>query len=142
MLLQEQENGARKPVAFVSRSMTSTGQRDPQIEKEALTTSWACKKSNDFILGKDILIETDHKPLVPLFALKNLDELPPRIQRFRMRLMKYLFNICHIPWKDLIIADTLSRAPLRKSPAKTEIRFNKYLNFYVANILEGLPDTE
>ena len=89
VLLQEQENGARKPVAFASRSMTRTEQRDAQIEKEALTTTWACEKSNDFILGKDILIETVHKPLVPLFGLKNLDELPPRIQRFRMRLMKY-----------------------------------------------------
>lgn len=94
--------------------MTSTEQRYAQIEKEALATTWACEKFNDFILGKDILIETDHKPLVPLFGLKNLDELPPRIQRFRMRLMKYSFNICHIPGKDLIIADTLSRAPLRK----------------------------
>ena len=88
VLLQEQENGARKPVAFASRSMTSTEQRNAQIEKEALTTTWACERSNDFILGKDILIETVHKPLWPLFGLKNLDELPPRIQRFRMRLMK------------------------------------------------------
>ena len=129
VLLQEQENGARKPVAFASRSMTSTEQRDAQIEKEALTTTWAFEKSNDFILGKDILIETVHKPLVPLFGLKNLDELPPRFQRFRMSLMKYLFNICHIPGKDLIIEDTLSRAPLRKSPTKTDIRLNEYLNF-------------
>ena len=75
MLLQEQENGARKPVTFASRSMTSTEQRDAQIEKEALTTTWACEKSNDFILGKDILIETDHKPLVPLFGLKNVNSL-------------------------------------------------------------------
>ena len=89
VLLQEQENGTRKPVAYVSRSMTTTKQRYAQIEKETLATPWACEKFNDFILGKDILIETDHKPLVPLFGSKNLDELPPRIQRFRMRLMKY-----------------------------------------------------
>ena len=125
MLLQEQENGARKPVACASRSMTSTEQRYAQIEKEALATTRACEKFNDFILGKDVLIETDHKPSVPLLGLKNLDELPPRIQRFRMRLMKYSFNICHIRGKDLIIADTLSRAPLRKSPAKTDVRLNE-----------------
>ena len=89
VLLQEQENGTRKPVAYVSRSMTTPKQRYAQIEKETLATTWACEKFNDFILGKDILIETDHKPLVPLFGSKNLDELPPRIQRFRMRLMKY-----------------------------------------------------
>ena len=48
--------------------MTSTEQRYAQIEKEALATSWACEKFNDYILGKDILIETNHKPLVPLFG--------------------------------------------------------------------------
>ena len=142
VLLQAQENGARKPVAYASRSMTRTEQRYAQIEKEALATTWACEKFNDFILGEDILIETDHQSLVPLFGLKNLDELPPRIQRFGMRLMKYSFNICHIPGKDLIIADTLSRAPLRKSPTKTDIRLKEDLNLYVANILEGFPTTE
>ena len=87
--------------------MTSTEQRYAQIEKEALATTWVCEKFNDYILGKDILIEKDHKPLVPLFGSKNLDELPPRIQRFKMRLMKYSFIISHIPGKDLVIADTL-----------------------------------
>jgi hypothetical protein len=39
VLLQEQENGERKPVAYSSRSMTSTEQRYAQIEKEALATT-------------------------------------------------------------------------------------------------------
>ena len=103
--------------------MTSTEQRYAQIEKEAVATTWACEKFNDYILGKEILIETDHKPLVPLFGSKNLDERPPRIQRF-------------------VIADTLSRAPLRKSLTKADMRLNEDLNLYVANILEGLPATE
>ena len=57
-------------------------------------------------------METEHKRLVPLFGSKNLDELPPGIRRFRMRLMKYSFNVRHIPGKELVIADTLSRALL------------------------------
>ena len=88
VLLQEQENGARNPTAYASRSMTGTEQRYAQSEKEALATTWACEKFNDYILVKDILVETDHKLLVQLFGTKNLDELPPRIQRFKMRLMK------------------------------------------------------
>ena len=84
VLLQEQEDGERKPIAYASRSMTSTEQRYVQIEKEALATTWACEKFKDYILGKDILIETDHKPLVPLLGTKLLDQLPPRIQRFNI----------------------------------------------------------
>ena len=86
--------------------MTSTEQRYAQIEKEVMATIWVCEEFNDYILGKDILIETDHKPLVPLFGSKNLDELPPRILRFKMRLMKYSFTIIRVPvpgkWFDLM----------------------------------------
>ena len=103
-----------KPVAYASRSMASTEQRYAQIEKEALATTWACEKFNDYILGKDILIETDHKPLVPLFDSRTLDELLPRIQIFRMRRMKYSFKMLHVPGKELVTTDTLSRAPLDK----------------------------
>ena len=48
--------------------MTITEQRYAQIEKEELATTWTCEKFNDYILGKDILIETNHKPLMPLFG--------------------------------------------------------------------------
>ena len=102
VLLQEQETGVRKPVAYASRSMTSSEQLYGQIEKKVLATTWACEKFNDYILGKDILIETDHKLLVPLFGSKNLDELPPKIQRFKMRLMKYSFIIMSHSRKGLI----------------------------------------
>ena len=40
-------------------------------------------------------------------VLKSLDELPVRIQRFRMR---YQFLISHVAGKDLIMVDALSRA--------------------------------
>jgi hypothetical protein len=37
---------------------------------------------------------------------------PARIQRFKMRLMRFDFSISHVAGKDLNIADTLSRAPV------------------------------
>ena len=89
--IQEQQHGGRKPAAYASRSMTSTEQRYTQIQKEALATTWPCEKFNDYILRKDILIETDHKSLVPLSGSKKLDKPPPRLQRFMMRLMKHTF---------------------------------------------------
>ena len=78
--------------------MTTTEQRYAQIEKEALGVTWACERFQDYLVGMRFHIETDHKPLVPLLSSKNLDELPIRIQRFRLRLMRFCYSISHVPW--------------------------------------------
>ena len=59
--------------------MSDTEKRYVQIEKEALATTWACEKFSMYILGHPFLIESDHKPLIPLLNIKHLDALPPRI---------------------------------------------------------------
>ncbi len=110
-VLLQQVDTDWKPIAYASRSMTETERRYAQIEKEALATTWACEKFSDYILGKHIEIETDHKPLVPLLGTKRLDSLPPRILRFRLRLDRFDYTIEHVPGKNLYTADTLSRAP-------------------------------
>ena len=110
-----------KPVAYASRSMTETERRYAQIEKEALAITWACEKFSDYILGKVIAIETDHKPLVPLLGTKHLDSLPPRVLRFRLRLDQFDYTISHVPGKQLYTADTLSRAPVPSVKHDTEL---------------------
>ena len=103
----QQHGSDWKPIAYASRSMTETEIRYAQIEKEALATTWACEKFSTYVLGSKFLIETDHKPLVPLLGSKNLDNLPPQILRFRLRLARFDYNICHVPGKLLYTADTL-----------------------------------
>ena len=61
------------PIVYASRVMTNSEARYAQIEKEALAITWACEKFSQYILGKRILLETDHKPLVPLMTYKHLD---------------------------------------------------------------------
>ena len=53
-------------MVYASRSLTETESRYAQIEKEALASTWACEHFSDYILGKPIEIESDHKPLVLL----------------------------------------------------------------------------
>ena len=72
---------------------------------------WACERFSDFLIGIDFCIHTDHKPLVPLFTIKHLEELPVRIQCFRICMLRFHFSIIHVPGKQMVIADTLSRAP-------------------------------
>ena len=141
VLLQEQD-GEIKPVAYASRSMTSCEERYAQIEKEALASTWACEKFSDYILGKDIEIETDHKPLVSLLGSKSLHELPPRIQRFRMRLMRYSYTVRYTPGKNIVTADMLSRARSRSVASPGDLNFADEANVYVASVLAALPATE
>lgn len=111
-LKQKQTDGHYKPVFYISRSLTPTEQRYAQVEKEALAVTWACEKFAEYITGlKDLTIETDHKPLLSLLGNKNIDELSPRLQRFRMRLMRFKYEIVYTQGKNLVTADALSRAP-------------------------------
>ncbi|UYV65930.1 K02A2.6-like [Cordylochernes scorpioides] len=112
VLKQEHEANEWRPVAFASRTLTKTEQGYAQIEKEALAITWACERFKDFVVGKTFLIETDHKPLVPIFTTKDLNDLTPRLQRYRMRMLQFSFHIFHTPGKDLITAYALSRQPL------------------------------
>ena len=82
-----------------------------QIEKEALAFTWSCVRLLDYLTGLCFHIEPDRKPLVPHLSTKNLEELPLRVQRFCLRMMRYSFSITHVPVKQLVIADALSCAP-------------------------------
>ena len=140
VLLQRQPSSELRPVAYISRSMSATEQRYAQIEKEALALTWACEWFSDYmyLIGISFHIQTDHKPLVPLLSTKLLDELPIRVQRFRMRLLRYDFTISHIPGQDLVTADALSRAPVSNSTASDQL-LKEEVDAYIQAVIDSLP---
>ena len=83
-----------------------------QIEKEALTVTWACEHFQDYLIGLHFTVETDHKPLVSLLLTKILDRLAVRVQRFRLQKICFDYSIIHVPGAQLQIADALSRSPV------------------------------
>lgn len=103
---------AGRPVEFASLTLTDTQQRYAQIEKEMLAIVFALEKFYQYVFGKsDIVVETDHKPLQPLFD-KSLDSVPARLQRMMLRVQRYDFKVTYTPGNYMYVADTLSRAPL------------------------------
>ena len=63
VLLQE-----GRPIAYASRALTKAQQNYVQIEKETLGITFACNKWHQFIFGREVMVETDHKPLQAIFT--------------------------------------------------------------------------
>ena len=98
-----------RPVAYISRALSDTEQRYAQIEKELLAVVFAFEKFNQYVYGRTVSVQSDHKPLESILK-KPLHHAPPRLQRMLLRLQKYDFILSYKPGKEMYIADTLSRA--------------------------------
>jgi len=116
VLLQKDEDGNQRPVAYVSRTLTSSEKNFAQIEKEALAIAWACNRLQNFLIGKEFVVETDHKPLVSILTTKFLDDLTSRLLRQRFH-----YSVVHTPGKNLVVADLLSRQPVSPAHRDDEI---------------------
>jgi hypothetical protein len=69
-------------VAYASRALSPAQERYAQIEKQLLAIVFACEKFHQYIFGKKVQVETDHKLLVSIFK-KPLNDCPMRLQRIR-----------------------------------------------------------
>ena len=139
ILMQQQQQGAWRPVAFASRALNEAETRYAQIEKEALALTWALEKFAEYVFGKSVILETDHKPLVPILGRKSLDQLPPRVLRFRLRLMRFQYFIQHVPGKTLYTADTLSRAPVKDISDDSSSYSSQEIEQFVQAITAAFP---
>ena len=132
VVLQEEEPDTWKRVSFISRSMTTTEAKYAQIEKEALAVTWTCERSSNYITGKPITIDTDHKPLVPLHTTHTW------LQCYKMRLMKFnIKDVRHIPGKRHYTANTLSRK-IPKETIQPTIEESE-MNAYISSVINALP---
>lgn len=96
------------PIAYASKALTDNQKSWAQIEKELLAIVYGCRKFHQYIYGRHVVVESDHKPLESIFK-KSMSETPLRLQRLRLNLQEYDIEIRFKPGKDLLIADALSR---------------------------------
>ena len=98
-----------RPVAFASRALTQAECNYSQIEKELLAICFACTKFHHYCYGRDVKVQSDHKPLEIIFK-KPLGMAAPRLQRMLLQLQRYSLNVVYVPGKYMYVADALSRA--------------------------------
>ena len=140
-LLQEHD-GVLKPVAYCSRSLTDSEKKWAQIEKELLALVFCCEKMQHFLVGlPKFTLLSDHKPLIPLINDKDLDRTPIRCQRLLMRLMRFNCVARHVPGKDMVVSDCLSRC-LGYSDKAQIGNLSEEVDVYVCSIVHSWPATD
>ena len=98
-----------KPIAYASKALTDPETWYAQIEKELLAVVFAFTRFHQYVYGKEVKVESDHK-LLESITKKTLSAAPPCLQRMLLQLQRHTFTLVYKPGKDMILADTLSRA--------------------------------
>ena len=141
-ILYQQHGDQWKPVEFASRYLSDAEKNYHNIEIEMLAVTWGCEKMSKYLHGlRHFVVQTDHKPLIPILNYKPLAEMTPRIQRMRMRLLKFSFAAEYVKGKELADADALSRAPWSQATKEDEI-VEQEIAAHVDTVIGNIPATE
>ena len=83
------------------------------IEGECLSVVKALHKCRHFVLGcKDLVVVTDHKPLLKVLGDRQLEEIcNPRIFKLKEKTLGFSFKLIYVPGRANSAADAMSRFP-------------------------------
>ncbi|KAL0840676.1 hypothetical protein ABMA28_015872 [Loxostege sticticalis] len=99
-----------RPVAFFSRTLNPSEQNHSAIEKEAYAIVESLKKWRHFLIGKHFRLITDQRSVSFMFNMKHSSKIKnEKIQRWRLELAPYKYEIIYRPGKENYAADALSR---------------------------------
>ncbi|KAF2885856.1 hypothetical protein ILUMI_20318 [Ignelater luminosus] len=134
VLLHIYEDGSEKPIYFVSRSLTKTEQKYSVIHKEAAAIYWGISKFYQFVIGRKFILTSDHKPLQAILGgQKGIPQLAAgRLQRWAAFLSGFDYEFQYIKGSNNILADSLSRLPLKSQ--EQEIVQLDYIDLVQENI--------
>ena len=130
ILTQTGPDGASRPIAYASRTLSDVERRYSQTEREALGVVWGCERFHLYLYGAEFSLYTDHKPLEVIYGPKA--KPPARFERWGLRLQQYRFKVIYEPGSKNP-ADVLSRLPLSNQPRRERSVADEYINFVIKN---------
>lgn len=125
VLKQKNENGQDKPVAYFSKKLSESQKKRKPIYLECLAVVEAVKYWQHWLMGKEFLVYSDHKPLENLNIKARTDE---ELGDLTYYLSQYNLKIKYHPGKSNQEADCLSRNPFLE-PHENADDFLKVVNF-------------
>lgn len=115
-VLSQETDGDVRPITFASKTLNKAEKNYATIEKELLAIVWAVKEFRPYLLGQKFRILSDHKPLQWAFKVKDPSS---RLIRWKLKLSDYDCIIEHIPGKNNLVADALSRVRIVQTRSST-----------------------
>lgn len=135
VLSQRDSDGHERPLAFASRSLSTSERNYSQIQKEATAIIFGVKHFHQYLYGRSepFILKTDHRPLVSIFNNKTGISITTalRLQRYAIILSAYNYTVQYISSENNLVADYFSRAPIPDVVCETDKGYDAYcsLNF-------------
>ena len=99
-----------RPVAFFSRTLNSSEKHHAAVEKEAYAIVEALKRWRHFLVGRRFTLITDQKSVAYIFDVRHRSKIKnEKIERWRLELMPYKYDVQHRAGSLNVAADALSR---------------------------------
>ena len=102
------QNG--RPVAFFSRTLSTSEKNHSTVEKEAQAIVEACRKWKHYLIGNHFKLLTDQRSVAFMFDSKQKGKIKnEKIQRWRLELSCFKFDSVYRPGECNAAADSFSR---------------------------------
>lgn len=126
-----------RPLAFASRKLSNAERNGyAMIEKEMAVIVFGCTRFHQMLIGNQTEVQTDHKPLINIYAKPLIDALK-RLQMMMMVLQKYNLKFVFIKGAQNIVADALSRAPVEKPEQVASSEENTALVYEITEMVQS-----
>jgi hypothetical protein len=104
VLFQYDDLGRKHVVCYASRKYSDTESRYSTFQQEAGAIVWALERFKEYTMGYHVIVETDHKNLS--YVKRST---MPQLERWRLRLQEFDFEIHYLQGCLNHVADGLSR---------------------------------
>ena len=124
-------DGVQWPIRFMSHKLTGAQLNWSTIEKECFAIYYSIKKFHNILRDRKFLLRTDHRNLVYINVRGS-----QKVERWKMALQEYDFDIEHLDGVTNIVADGFSRLCAIWTILDETKEKNDYLHLHLNALLE------
>ncbi|XP_055862342.1 uncharacterized protein LOC106074444 [Biomphalaria glabrata] len=112
-----------RPVAFFSRTLSQSERRHSSVEKEAYAIVESLRKWKHFLIGRPFTLVTDQRSVSFMYCRQNKGKIKnEKIQRWRLELSCFHYDVVYRPGTQNTAADTFSRNRYLSAMSRNDLK--------------------